>query len=457
MSAVADIAVDPAAEVEAELNDVAGHLNAQHGRLVDLTVRLLADKSLWQGPGVWTMAQYLAWRVGVSPHRARQIVTIAERADELPQCVDALRRGELSIDQLTPIAKRAPWWTDTQLSMLARGLTVTQVRRAVGKYDFPYIPNPDAPATAEDGDGVGAVDGADTGTGTGTGTGTAADETAESDVSNATDATAGDGGEPAPRDVCSFLTGDDDRFRLHLETDAHTGMIITTALTEARDKLFLTTSNGNGNDSVDWVDAIREVCERSLDTVTEAARRDRHRIAIHLDTDAVATDVVGWNIPDAVRRHLTCDGVLDPVFTADGTPVSVGRRQRIVPERTRRLVIHRDAGCRVPGCDRHRFLEVHHIIHWLDDGPTDTWNLIALCPKHHRLHHQGRLGITGNADQPDGMTFTFAAGDRIWASGARPKPPGAPPPQPAGIYQHPYGERLDTRWLHFNPPPRNHN
>jgi hypothetical protein len=32
-------------------------------------------------------------------------------------------------------------------------------------------------------------------------------------------------------------------------------------------------------------------------------------------------------------------------------------------------------------------------------------------------------------------------------------PPGAPPPTPTGVYQHPLGERLDTQWLHFNPPP----
>ncbi|NND74773.1 MAG: HNH endonuclease, partial [Ilumatobacter sp.] len=107
--------------------------------------------------------------------------------------------------------------------------------------------------------------------------------------------------------------------------------------------------------------------------------------------------------------------------------------------------------------DRHLFLEVHHIIHWLDGGPTDTWNLVALCPHHHRLHHHGRLGITGNADDPDGIEFSFAAGDRIHASGARPEPPGAPPPQPAGTYQHPFGERLESRWLYFNPPPRHHN
>ncbi len=96
---------------------------------------------------------------------------------------------------------------------------------------------------------------------------------------------------------------------------------------------------------------------------------------------------------------------------------------------------------------------MHHIIHWEDDGPTETWNLISLCPHHHRLHHQGKLGITGNADTPGGVTFTDATGRVITASGARPKPPGAAPPPITGTYQHPLGQRLDMKWVSFGTPP----
>ena len=96
-----------------------------------------------------------------------------------------------------------------------------------------------------------------------------------------------------------------------------------------------------------------------------------------------------------------------------------------------------------------------HIIHWEDGGPTDTWNLVALCPYHHRLHHQGKLGISGDADASNGLTFTMADGELIPASGARPTPGqhhDALSP-PVGTYRHPSGERLEGRWLYFNPPP----
>jgi hypothetical protein len=89
-----------------ELNTIAGHLNVQHARLVDATVQLLAFPDRWLGDGVWTAEQYLCWRVGLAPNRARQIVKIAERVDQLPVCVAAFGRGELAVDQMAAIARR---------------------------------------------------------------------------------------------------------------------------------------------------------------------------------------------------------------------------------------------------------------------------------------------------------------------------------------------------------------
>ena len=116
-----------------------------------------------------------------------------------------------------------------------------------------------------------------------------------------------------------------------------------------------------------------------------------------------ATWINGIAIPDVIRDLLLCDGTITPTFTAAGLPINVGRNLRIVPDRLRRLVEHRDKKCRVPWCHRERGLDIHHLIHWRHGGPTDAWNLIALCEHCHRAHHQGLLGITGNADRPDGL------------------------------------------------------
>jgi hypothetical protein len=424
--------------LDERLNVVAGHLNVLHAELVDLAAVMLADPSAWRGPGVHTPELFLAWRTGLSPQRARQIVTIAERATELPECTAAFRRGELAVDQMAAIAKRAPWWIDREIVELGRMLTVTQLVRTLATYPFPDHPHP-AVSGADEPERVAADV-------------SRPDPSPDETVDDAPPDEAGRAGERptepsgGPHDSMWFGVGDDGRFRLHVETDAVTGMTLEAALREARDRLF------REGGEVDWVDALRDVCERSLDAVTEPARRDRYRIHVHLRTDGECCDELGRRLPDAIRRQVTCDGLLTPTLVAGAVPVSVGRTSRTIPERTRRLVVLRDGGCAVPGCNRTHILEVHHIIHWEDLGPTETWNLIALCAHHHRMHHRGDLGIAGNADRAGGVTFTDRRDAPIRASGARPEPPGAPPPSPASRYEHPLGERLDLQSVHFREP-----
>ncbi len=398
---------------------------------------MLADRTAWAGPGVERPELYLAWKVGLSLPRAKQIVEIAERATELPVTVDALRRGELAIDQVVAVVRRAPWWADREVCELARNATVHQLRTALATYPFPDYPNPNDPSRHRQQRWRQR-----------TGDGDHRHDDAEPSAEPATDQSP-----PTPtvvprvQDRVWFGVGADGRFRMNVECDQATGMIIEAALRESRDRLF-----HDGHPDIDWIDTIRDIAERSLDAVADLARRDRFRIHIHLDTDGTISDDRGHQLPDAIAKYITCDGLVTPTFIHDSIPISIGRSGRMIPERTRRHVIRRDQHCRVPGCTQTHILEVHHIIHWHNGGPTDTWNLIALCPHHHRMHHQGQLGITGNAD--DGtVIFTDTNGQPLQPSGARPTPPGAPPPPPRGVYQHPLGERLDTQWLHFNPPP----
>jgi hypothetical protein len=250
-------------------------------------------------------------------------------------------------------------------------------------------------------------------------------------------------------ETLSLSHSDDGRWRLRGELDADHGAILDAALREAHDAIF----HRDGAIPT-GVDALVEVAQRSLDTVCDPARRDRFRVHLHVDADGATTDGWGHRIPDWLRDQALCDSTLSAVFESERIPVSVGRTQRSVPERTRRLVIRRDRGCRVPGCTAERVVQIHHLVHWDPDdgaGGTDTWNLITICGRHHRMHHRGELGITGNADHPDGLTFTDRHG-RALASGPRPRPPTGPP-APAGRYRHPLGERLQTKWITFNPPP----
>lgn len=447
--------------LECEVNDIVGVLNSQHAALVDRVVVLLADERLWAGEGMTSMSAWVAWRAGMSPAMARSIVAIAERAVELPVSIAAFRRGELSLDQMATIARNAPAWTDVQSRDYAIAMTVSQLRHVLQKYPFPAldddgreIPDASGSAVAESGDGdpnadadadpVDAVDAVDV----------AENETA----TEANPVKSSDSSDSARSSVEEFLSlwqDDDGSFRLSGRLDADAGMVVQAALDEARDRLFQRGEFGAG-----LAAALVEMAQSSLDSVTDPARRSRFRVNLFINTDRDTdrdergmTDASGWNVPDAIRRYVTCDGTVTPVFVEGGLPVSVGRTQYVVPARTRTVIEHRDHGvCRVPGCDVTLGLEVHHLIHWEHGGRTDTDNLLLVCGKHHRMHHRGRLDITGNADQPDGLEFRNQHGQIIAASGAAPNVPSGPPPKPAAVYSHPDGGRMDTGQIYFNPP-----
>jgi len=230
-----------------------------------------------------------------------------------------------------------------------------------------------------------------------------------------------------------------------------------------RDELF----HAQGPDSeieVTWADALVAMADASL--AAKGAGRpqpERYLTLLHLQTDPVGSSHgrvhLGPPLPQSLRRLLTCDGLIKPITEIGEVAVNVGRTQRIGPTRTRIVIEDRDRGCRVPGCANRRWTEVHHIVHWEDGGPTDTTNLVSLCGPHHRMHHQGQLGITGAPDKADGLEFTNDQGRRLRA-GPTPVPPGDPPADAAhelGLphprWLHPTGEQADPKCIWFREPP----
>lgn len=430
------------AEIDAEsfgrqFDEAAGHLNAQMGRLLDLTIWLVnADSRDWQGEGLWTPQQYLSWRCGISPSLASNLVAAAKRSTELPLTLDALRAGEVSFDQVMPIVRTVPGWADGQVISLARRLTVSQIRRLVRSTDWTWMPGP----AADDGAADQPCDPHDPNTADASGTTDSPDDRAALDINRV-----------------SYGHGSDGRWFLRADLDSDLGALVETALDEARDAVFQRENRGDAYNGafvpVSDVDGFVELAQRSLDTVTDASRRNRYRVNLHLDLDGTVSTDRGHRLPDSIGRLLTCDGGIDPVFARTGTPISVGRLQRTIPDRTRRVVLRRDTHtCQIPGCTVGRGLDLHHIVHWSAGGPTDTSNLVTLCSRHHRMHHRRRLHIEGDADKPATMVFTDSSGRPIHRSGANPVQPNGPPPGIRGSYEHPLGERLDGRWVTFVNP-----
>jgi hypothetical protein len=98
-----------------------------------------------------------------------------------------------------------------------------------------------------------------------------------------------------------------------------------------------------------------------------------------------------------------------------GAVLSVGRRKYRVPADLRAWLRVRDGTCRFPGCGRSAgSCDLDHTTDWQYGGHTDWHNLAHLCPKHHRLKHDGGWRAT-QANDEDGigvLTWTAPSGRR---------------------------------------------
>ena len=388
--------------LEADLSVVCGHLNVLHEQLVSITREAL-ETAAWEGQGVNTPAAWLAWQTGLSPVRAREIVQIAQRQTELPHTFRAFKDGLLSVDQVAVVTKRVPAQNDREACELAQSATVAQLRVATSKHFLPPTPKPEPETPAAP-------------------------------------------AEPTHRVSVGF--NDDGDFFLHGLVDSVDGAIINNALSEAKDALFQA-----GNTNVTWLDALREVCQRSLGTVTTPSRQDLYRTIIHLDTEG-AWIHNGPAVPPALLERLCCSAArcnrCGKPTGYRSTSDAPGTSPRYAPGALSRTATGSAA---TPPVTPPAGLEVHHIIHWRNGGTTDTHNLCLLCDNHHDRHHKGEFSIHGNANDPNGLIFRDTNG-RIIAGSGTPQPPGTdPPPQPAKPYAHPTGERMYLKWLDFTPPP----
>lgn len=114
--------------------------------------------------------------------------------------------------------------------------------------------------------------------------------------------------------------------------------------------------------------------------------------------------------PIAVARNA-CDANLTALLLNDhGVVIDLGRTRRLFTPQQRRLLAHRDGGCRWPDCDRPpAHTDAHHLVSWLDGGTTDLTNALLLCRHHHRnVHENGwTLHITNPGQGTNGpITIT---------------------------------------------------
>lgn len=388
------------------LAELQGRRNAVDAEIVEV-VRELDRDDLWAVTGARSLEACVAWKTGSSRSHAEALAAVARRGDSFPRCTAAFAEGLLSLDQVAVIADKAADGSDDHYAQFARFATVTQLRRAIS-----LAPRPDSDPPVE-----------------------------------------------PERSVTKITDGEFAIWRVKLpQLDA---AVFDAALQSHLDALVAEWKRDHGErDSADEqappfptvADAFMRLVEHGWDA-DAVARPHGHRttVVLHLDVDSqVGSLHLGPALSEAERQYLTCDSLVETWFERDGKPIGVGRETREIPRRIRRALERRQSTCAVPGCGATRGLHAHHIWHWEKGGPTELWNLVLVCPFHHRLHHRKQITISGPGHA---VTVTDVAGRTLDGSSVARPPTGPPPDVPA--YAGPSGERADWKW--YEPfAPREH-
>jgi len=403
--------------LERQLAEQAAHVHAGTARLVALLSEY--DRSgCWEGPGIRSVEHRAGIDLGLDPATARRYVILARGLRDRPVVAEAFAAGRLSpakaelvVRACDPDPASQTHWVD-----VATAATPTQLARIVRAWD-----------TVRD--------------------------------------------DPAPAATAHR------RRSLRIAGADEAGMVRLTALLPAEDAAVVRAAldahaeaawrehQGDpvGDPAVDaddpgaarLADALVALAETGLAAgPTPCVGGDRHAVTVHVHAGAVSgIDPTTPDGPDAparrgrchlrdgtpldasAARRIACEAAVRPLFeNALRQPLDLGRTRRVVTTAQRRLVETRDGGCAFPGCPHTRHLDIHHIVHWLDGGPTDVANLVALCRHHHRAHHHGAYRMVAATERGTGPPFTAPDGTPI--------APPAPPPgsdavlratNPAGI------------------------
>ena len=272
--------VEAVDHLHTRLSVVCTTLARAHADLVDITADALRDDA-WAEAGIRSPEHWLVVRAALSPARARELVALARRRDELPDTIELLATGRLGIDQAVVVARHVPAGYGQSVAALAEHATVPQLRRCLSRYDFLddtcAEPEADAPAHTDPNDSPGEPDGT---------------LPADPDLERAS----------------LSMSTVDGRFQLSFTAPAHLGALVEQAIREAKDALFAT-----GRADATLADGLIETARRSLTGIPDGSRASIWRIYAHLDTRGGFIATRG-RLPTHMIDRITCDGILRPVW-----------------------------------------------------------------------------------------------------------------------------------------------
>ena len=382
-------------ELEAQITELAGHLNAAHYRWLCLIAEFDRREG-WSDSATPSCAHWLNWQCGIDLGAAREKVRVAHALEKLPRIGAAMARGELSYSKVRALTRVAIAQTEEYLLNIALHGTAAHVEKLVRQY-----------RRAQE-----------------------AEELSREARQQATRAV-------------TYFYDHDGSLILKGRLPAEIGALVIKALDAAvNDQTAQNVSAeiapamqpkfgliaGASDERPSWgarrADALGRIAESFLQHGAEAlSPGDRQQIVVHVDVEILRDGGAGRceledgpSLAVETVRRLACDSsVVVVVENEHGDPLNVGRKTRTIPPAIRRALNARDRGCRFPGCSNTRYVDAHHIHHWAKGGETKLSNLVQLCRFHHRQVHEGRVVIQYLDDgalrfvRPDGRSFDSVA------------------------------------------------
>jgi hypothetical protein len=360
--AVASVEV-PLERLEAQICEGAAHLAAGVGRWS----LLVGEFDRRKGYERWecrSTAFWLNWHCGISVRTAQDHVRVGRALLEYPRTAEALCSGRLSYSKVRAITRVVTPETEATLIDLASAVPTSQIERVVAGRKRVDANEPASAHTArhldtyydEDGSLVGMF-------------------------------------RLAPDEGAALLAA------LTLGKD-----VLRDQKRSAERSAGMGAPNLEGDDcspeplrpNVSNADALALMVETMLaaDLHKDIARHERTMVVVHLDADTAHLHE-GPNIATETARRMSCDACVCGVLMRDNLEIlDLGRTQRLPNRAQRRALMVRDGGCRFPGCTERRYVEAHHVQHWIDGGPTDLANLVLLCWLHHHVVHEGGFRLS---------------------------------------------------------------
>jgi Domain of unknown function (DUF222)/HNH endonuclease len=382
-------------ELEAQITELAGHLNAANYRWLMLIAEF-DRRDGWGDGSTQSCAHWLSWKCGIDRGAAREKVRVARALEALPMISASMSRGALSYSKVRALTRVATPATENSLLMIALHGTSDHIEKIVRQYRR-------------------AQDAAELGR---------------------------EAQQFATRGV-SYFYDDDGSLVLNARLPAESGAVLLKAFEVATDDFWRADvspetpdghkldGNESGGDQPEVKAPKRSLPQRRADALAKFAESflkhgyealsggERQQIVVHVDAQTLSNATPGrCELEDGpalsaqTARRLACDSsVVTIVEDEAGEPLNVGRKTRTIAPAIRRALRSRDQGCKFPGCTHTRFLDGHHVQHWADGGETKLSNLVMLCRFHHRQVHEG--GVKVQVLNDGALRFSGAQGQRF--------------------------------------------